>query len=103
MLCGFCAERREFGHLALDALRFLGQCENENRARTGAGFHPDVSPVPLHNTLADGQADAGAWNLFAVQPLEDAKDTLAILRGNSDSVVADAEAPVRIRGLHRNM
>jgi hypothetical protein len=28
------------------------------------GFHPDVSAVPLHDALADGEANAGARVAF---------------------------------------
>ena len=45
------------------------------------GLDRDAAPVPLGNLLADGQADAGAGELFAlVQPLEHAKNLFKVLR-----------------------
>src|ERR1700684_4267829 len=68
------AERSELRHFPLDALAFPGDRELKGRTGPGLGFHPDPSAMPPHDSLADGQADAGAGNLPAMQPLEDPKN-----------------------------
>ena len=58
------------------------------------GFHPNPSAVAFDNLFADGQPDACAGILIAsVQPLEDDKNSLEILRVDSNPVIAHTEVP----------
>ena len=60
----------------------------------GLRLDRDGAAVPLDNLLADGQAYAGAGELFPlVQPLEHAENLFEILRVNSQSVVLHREDP----------
>src|ERR1700722_4459921 len=66
-------------------------------------FHPDSSAALLDNSFANRQTNAGAGELAAMQPLEDAKDLLMIPLVDADTVVSNGELN-RIAGVGgRNM
>jgi len=54
----------------------------EHGAGAQVRIHPDFSAVPLHDALADCEADAGARNFFPMQPFENAEDAAVVLRGD---------------------
>src|SRR5689334_19014140 len=72
-------------------------------ARFDVRFHPDLTAMPLHDPLADGEADPRTWNFLSVQPLEDSENTVVVLRCDADAVVSDREKPVRAFLLGRHM
>src|SRR5262249_51462177 len=73
--------------------------EKERRPLPRLPLDPDAAAVALHDPLADRQADARAGVLgAAVQPLEDEKDPLAVLRLDADAVIPHGEEPLRPLG-----
>src|SRR5438045_1417113 len=83
----------------MDSLHDLGCWNGEEKSRTlpGPGLDPDAAAMPLDDPLSDREADAGAWILVAaVQPLENHKDAIEVLRLDADPVVADTEQPVSV-------
>src|ERR1700681_3392225 len=58
------------------------------------GFHPNFTAMPLHDALADCEADTRTWNFLSVQPLEDSENPVVILRRDADAVVSDRKKPV---------
>src|SRR5271166_1045080 len=52
--------------------------EMKNRPLIGRGLHPNEAAALVHDSLANGEADAGAWNFAAMQPLEETEDLLAV-------------------------
>jgi hypothetical protein len=66
----------------------------EGRALSHARLGPDAPAVPLHDLLANGQADTGAEHVLAVQTRENAEYLIRIFlvepcplssKANSDS------------------
>ena len=55
-----------------------------------------MAVVTFDDTLANGQADAGAGNHCAMQPLEDPKDFLVIFGRDTDAVISHGKAPQSI-------
>ena len=55
------------------------------------GLNPDFPAALLDNALGDRQADSCAWELAAMQPLEDPEDLLMVARIDADAVVAKRE------------
>src|SRR4051812_6315676 len=51
-------------------IRVFWQCKPERRALVRRAFCPDVSAMALDDALDDRQAEAGALELFSMQPSE---------------------------------
>src|SRR4051812_25868732 len=69
--------------------RLGGKRETKCSALAGPRFHPDPSPVLLHDPFTNRQPDPGAWNILAVQTLEDAKNAFCVVRVNTHAIVFD--------------
>lgn len=65
----------------------LAEGEREGRARARRGLRPDLAPVGLHDALYGHQADAGTFELGAVQALEDAERLARVLHVEADTLV----------------
>src|SRR5258708_32453981 len=79
-------------------LRFLlsGKGAIKGRPLPRNGFYPYAAAVPLHDSLADGQADAGAGIFLArVQTLKNIEDAVEVFRGDSQPCIAHGENPLR--------
>src|SRR3954451_17932481 len=83
-------------HKRVPLLRNHGQGEGKGRAFSRSRIGPDLSPVPLDDSLADGKSNTGTGILCSVQPLEDPKNSLSIAWIKSDAVVLHREHPLRI-------
>src|SRR5579871_3893894 len=78
----------------LAPIRSARKREIERRPLPRFGFDPNPPVIALHDALANRQADAGARVLLGgMQPLEQSKNVLLVLRLNSDAVVANAKHP----------
>src|SRR5688500_3637109 len=78
--------------MGLRLRRRQGEMEGGTEAR--GGIHRDGAPVPLHDSLAEAQADAVAGEAVAgVKPLEDHEDAILVFPLDADAVVRHREAP----------
>src|SRR5436190_21764276 len=69
----------------------------ERRSTVDGGVGPDTAPVAMNNTVDDGQADAGSFEIFgAMQALENAEELV-----RKTHVEAGAIVPYRIGALRR--
>src|SRR5262245_28497334 len=60
--------------------------------------------MTLHNLFADGQPNPRSWIFSAgMQPLEDAKDTLGMIRIETNTVIAHGKAPRLLVSSGRDM
>src|SRR5262245_46929423 len=63
------------------------------------GLEPDLAAVALHDPLGHREPETQALVLLAgVEPLEEPEETLAIARGDADSVVGHRDPPAPSRG-----
>src|SRR5271165_274312 len=73
---------------------FIRNGEMEDGTCSRFRLHPHPATVPLHNLLADSQADTRARILLAaMQALENNEDPVKVLGGNANAVIAYAELP----------
>jgi hypothetical protein len=56
-------------------------------------FDPDPAAVPVDDTLANGKADTNAGNVFTVQSLEHAENSLVILGSDPEAIVSHRQTP----------
>src|SRR3954447_1194958 len=76
----------------------------ERAAGAELRLEPDAPAVALGDLLADGKADARAGVLaHGMQALEQHEDALEVLRLDADAVVGDADAPLGIFLLRRDV
>ncbi len=69
-----------------------GEGEAEDGSGAGGGFHPYSAAVLIHDSKADGQADAASL-IFArgMDPLEEREDLLPIGGFDADAVVGNGK------------
>src|SRR5271168_832913 len=80
------------------------QAEEKCGPVAGSGGEPDLSPQPLHDLLAQGQADPRPGILFAgVQALKNLKYLFGIFRVDADAVVFHGKRPDASGFLRRNV
>jgi hypothetical protein len=70
------------------------QAEVEDGAAFCVCSKPDSSSMPRDHCLANRQADPRTGILVAVEPLEQVKNPLAMLRIDPDAIIADRKDPV---------
>ena len=76
----------------------------EGGAAADRGLDPDTATVPLHDLFANSKSDTCAGVFLArVEPLENDKHFVSILRVDADAVVLDREAPLAPHVLRRHM
>src|SRR5580698_8316263 len=64
-------------------------------ALSGRRLHPNLAAETVYDTTTDRQSDARAGIvLLIVQPLEDFKDTVVMLWGDANPVVAYRKCPI---------
>src|ERR1700691_4347487 len=71
--------------------KLLRDGEVKRGALAKLGLNPDFPAALFDNALGDRQTDSRAWELAAMQPLEDAEDLLMVARVDADAVVPDRE------------
>src|ERR1700722_10497791 len=87
------ANRRISGR-APESLDLLRDGEEEGGSLFRFGFDPDSSAITLDHPLANCQANAGAGILLvAMEPFENAKDFLLVLRVDADPVILNRKTP----------
>src|ERR1700690_742101 len=68
--------------------RGLGKGEEKRGTLAYLRLDPHAAAVPFDNLLTDGQSDAGAGIVFlAVKPLEDTKNLILELLGDSNPII----------------
>jgi len=61
----------------------------------GFGFHPNSAAVALNHAAANGQSDARSRILLLImQPPENLKNSLVMLRGNANAIVPNGKVPL---------
>ena len=68
--------------------------EAERGTRAGGGFDPEAAAGFAHDAFADGEAEAAAGEVAAVEAAEGLEDAAEILFVDAEAVVADGEDPV---------
>src|ERR1700676_2389961 len=81
---------RRFSRAGADSLWILRDGEAESRSFSRLGFDPDSSAIALNHPLANSQPDTGAAIFLVVmQPFENAKDFLLVLRVDPYAIIAN--------------
>src|ERR1035438_8928198 len=82
----------------------LRDCEAEGGSSPGLRFHPELSPVPLYDFLADREPNPGA-RVFrpGVQALKHLENAFGMPRVDSDAVILNRNYPIRAAVHRRNM
>src|SRR3982751_77179 len=79
-------------------------CPSEGASLSGHGVDPDAATIPVHDSPANGQSNAGTRILVGrVQAFKKPKNILLVLRVDPDAVVADRECPESVLPLRRDM
>jgi hypothetical protein len=78
-------------YVAWKRVKLLRNGEVKRGALAELRLNPDFPAELLDNALRDRQTDSRAWELAAMQPLEDPEDLFVVARIDADAVVANRE------------